>query len=295
VRRCTGTETAVRIRAPRRTHKIDSHDAGSFRAGALRARLLRLAFAGAALALLAASLASARDLDTRERGLLPKGTIGVVVLDLSLSIADEDYAAVRSALRRLADDDVRIGLVVFSDVAYELLPPGSPSAELRPLLRFLKVPKEFTAPPVNPWTSGFRAGTRISSALELAQDMLVRDAIESPSILLVSDLETAPEDVPLLARTVESLRRSDIKLEVAALGPSSDAQTLFSDFLADSPFVLPSEEQGDTSGPTSESTYGAPNALLFFGALLFAALALHERFGARLALPLVPRQTRGPA
>ena len=277
-------------------HKIDSHDARSFTAGTLRARLLRLVFAGAAVALLAASLASARDLDTRERGLLPKGTTGVVVLDLSLSIADEDYAAVRKALERLVEDDVRVGLVVFSDVAYELLPPGTPSAELRPLFRFLKVPPdELTAPPVNPWTSGFRAGTRISSALELAQDMLVRDGIQNPSILLVSDLETAPEDVPPLARTVDGLRRSNIELEVAALGPSSDAQTIFGDFLADSPFALPTEEEGEASGPTSESTYGTPNALLFLGALLFAALALHERFGARLALPLVPRRTREPA
>jgi von Willebrand factor type A domain len=283
----------VRLRAPRRAHRIDSHDARSFWAGTLRARLLRLVFAAAAVALLAASLASARDLDTRERGLLPKGTTGVVVLDLSLSIADEDYAAVRAALRRIADDDVRIGLVVFSDVAYELLPPGSPSSELRPLFRFLQLPKEeFTAPPVNPWTTGFRAGTRISSALELAQDMLVRDGIQNPSILLVSDLETAPEDVPLLARTVDGLRRSNIEFEVAALGPSSDAQTLFSEFLADSPFALPSEGEEEATGSTSESTYGTPNALLLLGALLFAALALHERFGARLALPLVPRQTR---
>jgi hypothetical protein len=276
-------------------HRISSHDARSFTAGTWRARLLRLVFAGAAVALLAASLASARDLDTRERGLLPKGTTGVVVLDLSLSIADEDYAAVRAALERLVEDDVRIGLVVFSDVAYELLPPGSPSAELRPLFRFLQVPKDVVAPPVNPWTTGFRAGTRISSALELAQDMLVRDGVQNPSILLVSDLETAPEDVPLLARTVDGLRRSNIELEVAALGPSSDAQTLFSEFLADSPFALPSEEEDAASGPTTESTYGTPNVLLLLGALLFAALALHERFGARLALPLVPRQTREPA
>jgi von Willebrand factor type A domain len=284
----------VRIRAPRRAHKIDSHDARSFTAGTLRARLLPLVFAAAAVALLAASLASARDLDTRERGLLPKGTSGVVVLDLSLSIADEDYAAVRAALEQLVRDDVRIGLVVFSDVAYELLPPGSPSAELLPLFRFLKVPEGFEIP-VNPWTSAFRAGTRISSALELAQEMLVRDGIENPSILLVSDLETAPEDVPLLARTVDGLRRGEIEFEVAALGPSSDAQTLFSDFLADSPFALPADGEEEATGPTSESTYGIPRGLLFLGALLFAALALHERFGARLALPLVPRQTRGPA
>jgi hypothetical protein len=294
VRRSIGTETVVRIRAPRRAHRVDSHEARAFPGGARRARLLRLVFAGAAVALLAAGVSSARDLDTRERGLLPKGTSGVVVLDLSLSIADEDYAAVRFALRRLVEDDVRIGLVVFSDTAYELLPPGTPSEELRPLLRFLVAPE--LGSPVNPWTSAFRAGTRVSSALELARDMLVRDGIESPSILLVSDLETAPEDVPLLARTVESLRQSDIELEVAALNPSSDAVRLFGGLIADSPFVLPSgQEAEDESLPASEATYGTPRTLLLIGALLFAALAAHERFGARLALPLAPRPARRSA
>ena len=283
----------MRIRAPRRAPKVDSHDAKAFPAGARRTRLLRFVLAGASIALLAASFASARDLDTRERGLLPRGTSGVVVLDLSLSIADEDYAAVRFALRRLIEDDVRIGLVVFSDVAYELLPPGSPSEELRPLIRFLHA-GEFVPPP-NPWTTGFSAGTRISTALELAREMLVRDKIENPSILLVSDLETAPEDVPPLARTVDSLRRSDIDFEVAALGPSSDAQQIFGGLIADSPFVLPSDEGGDDPGPTSEATYGTPSTLLLLGALLFAVLAAHERFGARLALPLAPRGTRRTA
>jgi hypothetical protein len=283
----------MRIRAPRRAHKVDSHDAKAFPAGARRTRLLRLLFAGAAIVLLAASFASARDLDTRERGLLPRGTSGVVVLDLSLSISDDDYAGVRFALRRIIEDDVRIGLVVFSDVAYELLPPGTPSAELRPLLRFLHAGELLPQP--NPWTTGFSAGTRISTALELARETLARDEIENPSILLVSDLDTAPEDVPPLARTIESLRRTDIEFEVAALNPSSDAQQLFGGLIADSPFVLPPDQGGEESGPRTEAAYGTPGTLLLLGALLFAVLAAHERFGARLALPLAPRGARRTA
>ena len=61
-------------------------------------------------------------------------------------------------------------------------------------------------PPVNPWTQTFRAGTRISTALDLARGMLKRDGVTSGSILLVSDLETAPDDVPALTRTVLALR-----------------------------------------------------------------------------------------
>jgi hypothetical protein len=224
---------------------------------------------------------------------LPSGTTGVVVLDLSLSISDEDYAGVRLALRRLVEDESRIGLVVFSDIAYELLPPGTPSSELRPLFRLLEN-SELGGPPVNPWTNAFRAGTRVSNALELAQDMLLRDQVENPSILLISDLETAPDDVPLLARTVAALRESRIELEVAALNPSSDAEALFSGLIASSPFVLPTDATVESS-PSREATYGTPGLLLFLGALLFAVLAAHERFGARLALPLASRAPRRTA
>jgi hypothetical protein len=269
---------------------VDSHDAKTFSGAARRTRLARLAFAAAAVFLLTAAVASARDLDTRERGLLPRGTTGVVALDLSLSITDEDYAAVREALRRLVADDSRIGLVVFSDIAYELMPPGTPASELEPLMRLLRPPR-FAGPPVNPWNQTFRAGTRISTAIELARDMLLRDEIENPSILLVSDLETAPEDVPVVAQAVADVQRQGIELEVAALNPSSDAQQIFGDLISNSPFALPAGPD-EEARPQREAVYGVPRSLVLLGALLFGALALHERFGARLALPLAPRARR---
>ena len=181
-----------RLRAARSV--VDTHDANAFPAAAWRARILRVVLGSAAVALVIASAASARELETREPGLIPSGTTGVVVVDLSLSIADEDYEAVRRAFRRLVAENASIGLVVFSDVAYELLPPGTPASELRPMLRLLVAPR--LGPPVNPWTQTFRAGTKISSSLELARRMLERDGVRSGSILLVSDLETAPDDVP---------------------------------------------------------------------------------------------------
>ena len=103
--------------------------------------LLPAVLVTAALALLGAAAISARDLDTRERGLLASRTATVVVLDLSLSIADEDYNRVRGVLRRLIEEDAPIGLVVFSDVPYELLPPGTPASELAPMLRLLIPPR----------------------------------------------------------------------------------------------------------------------------------------------------------
>ena len=103
--------------------------------GRLRAGALRVVLAGGAVALLGAAAASARGLDVRERSFLPPGSTGVIVIDVSLSIAEANYVDVRRTLRQLIRIDAPIGLVFFSDVPYELLPPGTPASELEPLLR----------------------------------------------------------------------------------------------------------------------------------------------------------------
>lgn len=261
---------------------VDSHDVRAFPLAVWRTRLLRFVFAAGSMGLLAAAAASASNLDTREQALIPSETTGVVVVDLSLSIADEDYNVVRGALGRLIAEDASIGLVVFSDVAYELLPPGTPASALRPMLRLLVPPR--LGPPVNPWAQTFRAGTRISSALALARGMLERDRVENGSILLISDLETAPEDVPPLARTVEGLRDSSIELRVFGLAPSSFALQLFAGLLEEDAFAAPISSETEVP-VTSEAGGQTPVALLVLGCLLFLALALHERFAGRLALP----------
>jgi hypothetical protein len=276
----------VRTWRPRRGSGISSHETGELRRPALRTRIVRGVLVVVAVALLAAAAASASNLDSRERGLLPAGTVGVVVVDLSLSISDDDYNVVRAAFRRLVAEDAPIGLVVFSDVAYELLPPGTPASELRPMLRLLVPPR--LGPPINPWTDTFRAGTRVSTALDLARDMLERDKVANGSILLVSDLETAPDDIPLLARTVDGLRRSAIDLKVVAIAPSSDARVIFEGLLQDRAFAAPldSENALPTSSETSSTL---PVALLVVSGLLFLTLAFHERFGGRLSLPRAER------
>ena len=261
---------------------VDSHDARALRAAAIRTRIVRVGLVAAALALLTGAAASARSFETRERGLLPDGSTGVVVLDLSLSIANEDYRTVRAAVRRLIVEDAPIGLVVFSDVPYELLPPGTPASEMRPMLRLLVPPRLGAI--VNPWSQTFRSGTRVSAALALAKDVLERDGVTNGSVFLVSDLETAPDDVPQLARTIEDLVESSIDLRVFALGPSSESLALFQGLLEEDAFAAPSSSNDPTPVP-SEARSRVPVALLLLGALLFVALALHERFAGRLAFP----------
>jgi hypothetical protein len=264
----------------RRRRGVDLHDSRAFTGATWRARILQLVFGGAAVALVLAAVSSASDLEASPPGLIPNGTTGVVVVDLSLSIEDEDYRAVRSAFRKLIADDASIGLVVFSDIPYELLPPGTPASELRPMLRLLVPPK--LGPPVNPWSIQFRAGTKVSAGLQLARDMLRRDGITAGSILLVSDLETAPDDVPALSRIVEEIRRSDIQLRAFALAPSSDARLIFGGLLQEGAFTLaPSASE---KAEPEEAAVPVSTSLLLLGALLFVALAAYQRFGSRLAL-----------
>ena len=80
---------------------------------------------GAAVALLAASVATARDLDPRT-GACSDTAPGVVVLDLSLSILDDHSGIIRGPSSASSTPTFPSGLVVFSDVPYELLPPGTP-------------------------------------------------------------------------------------------------------------------------------------------------------------------------
>jgi len=263
---------------------VDTHDVGAFRGVIGRTGVVRLVLAGSVLALVLAAASTARNPATSEQALIPEDRVGVVVLDLSLSIIDQDYAKIRRTLRRIVAEKSSIGLVVFSDVPYELLPPGTPAAELKPLLRLLETPR--LGPIQNPWTQTFRAGTRISVALELARSALERDAVAEGAILLVSDLETAPEDVPALASKVAELERADIRLSVVPLAPSSDALSLFAEYVDEGELAgftqgAPDAERAD-AGAAGVKT---PLLLLVLGLLAFVALAAHERFAGRLALP----------
>jgi len=266
---------------------VDSHDVGTMRRAAFRTRLVRAVLVVAALALLVGAAASARGLDAGRTNGLPTAS-GVVVVDLSLSIGPQDYRTIRATLRRLIASDGSLGVVMFSDVPYEMLPPGTPATELEPLLRLIapQKPKGRGGPvlPANPWSQSFSAGTRISSALELAQQMLVRDGISHGTVLLLSDLVTAPEDVPRLARVLQDLQDAGTSVKVVPLTPLRDGRTIFEGLLGKQALIPPSRIASSEPLPTDSSS-GLPVALLVLGALVLVVLAAHERFAGRLWLP----------
>ena len=138
---------------------------------------------------------------------------------------------------------------------------------------------------VTPWSDVFRSGTAISKALQLAQDMLEGDNVKNGTILLISDLETSPDDVPATARVLRSIKQAGTPVQLLALGPSSDARALFGGILGPDAFTPFVERPDETQDPPPPVRRSLPVLLLALGALFLVALALHERYAGRLALP----------
>ncbi len=188
---------------------------------AMRA-VLAAALAGALVAAWFAAQPSGK-----RAGLLPRGKSPVVAIDMSWSVSYDNYAQIERTLEDLAGSGRRIGLVLFSDIAYEALPPGTPASELRPYLRF------FAKRGVrNPWSDAFSGGTRIWSALDLAHRMLRGDRISNGSVVLISDLADAPNDRAQLGQTLASFARDSIPIKVVGLDPTPEDAQLFRGALA---------------------------------------------------------------
>ncbi len=229
---------APRLTALRRAPSaVPIADAASLRRFARRAQLQRFALGVALLALLVAAVLLARRPATAAGGLLPASTGGIVVIDVSRSIDDADSRKIAVTLNQLAGAGAPVGLVLFSDIAYELLPPGSPARELRPFVRFFE--------PVNgayfdnPWAATFRRGTRISAGLDLARRALEQAGVRRGSVLLLSDLQTAASDQAELTQSLIAYRREGIPLKVVPLFPLPDDRYFFAHLAGSSTFVEP--------------------------------------------------------
>jgi hypothetical protein len=266
-------------------NSIPLADAALFAPEARRTLLVRAVL----VALLAASILAAalggRDPRSQTIVTLPSHADTIVVLDVSASIASDTYSRIGATLSSLAASRGRYGLVVFSDQAYEALPPGSPAADLAPLVRYFVLPKQ-TKPglaptyPPNPWTSAFTAGTQISSGLELAHALATRNGVDRPAVLLVSDLNDDPGDLARLASIVLAYQRDAIPLRVVGLNPSTQDATLFKRLLGSgNPIAQAGVLANDR--PTRNRT-PFPWSLVAFVLTAGMALAAHELWMPRL-------------
>jgi Mg-chelatase subunit ChlD len=223
----------------------------------------------------------------------PKHTI--VVLDLSGSIEGPAYAQVGSLLDSLAantGDGRRVGLVLFSDVAQEALPPDTKPQELRAYARYFRPLGSGrarrsdsglgTVYPDNPWTISFSGGTKISSGLALARRLIIRDHVRSTRVLVVSDLFDSVVDYRRLkSELLAYTRMPGVELRVLPIEPHSrDTMHMFASYLGERRVALaaPPPARVEAAGPTAPF----PIAFVVLLAVVAVALAGNELVAPRL-------------
>jgi hypothetical protein len=219
----------------------------------------------------------ARAEEVRQAPLVPSGTTGMLVLDMSASVHE---GALDATVTKLAETDERTGLVMFSDAAYELLPPGSPSRELQSILRFFKARPDATLP-ANPWER-LRGGTRISTGVTVARDALLRENVTNGSLVLVSDLEILPDEVARLSEAIAQVRSDGFQIRIVPLFPSEEKRALVEQLVGPDAFLGEPEEGGVRTVEERSLSDALPWLFVFAALLLVALLAVNERVLGRL-------------
>jgi hypothetical protein len=259
---------------------IPTSEPTALRRSVRRTTVLRIALALALVAALALVYFVARTYDVRHAPLVPSGTTGVVVLDLSASVYESAFGP---TLRKMARQGERAGLVVFSDQAYEVLPPGTPGRELLAYLRLFAEGESSTTGtfPPNPWQD-FRAGTRISSGLRTARESLERAGAHKGSVLLISDLEILPDEVIALGDEVAALHRDGIDLRILPVSPTDEARRIVEQITGRSAFLKGDTQTVREAPDESSLRLAAPWWFMLAGGAVVVLLALNEHRLSRL-------------
>ncbi len=205
---------ALLARRGRREPVLQLADAGTFDGARRRTRLLWSLLAATLLTTLVVFAVEARA-QTQEAPILSPGADAVVVVDLSGSALSSSKGVAHVLLALTRDPRRHLGLVLFSDSAYEALPPSTPVAGLKGWLDVF-----VHGDPWNyPWAPSFASGTTISSGLVLARTLVRRDRIPHPHVVLVSDLIDAESDLQRLETVTAQYQREGIDLRVIRVSP----------------------------------------------------------------------------
>jgi hypothetical protein len=234
-----------------------------------RTQLVRGGLAAAILLLGLLAVLFARTSSNRHLPMLPAGSDGIVLLDMSASAGGNEYADIERYLGDLIKTHGRFGLVLFSDTGYEALPPNAPASALATLLSYFKPPY-----PTSPWAAGFSLGTSISKGLEVASNVLLSDGVKRRDVWLISDLSDSPTDRAQLAPTLRSYIASGIALHVLPVEATQrDIAPYRRLFGTQSPMVRVKPLPIAQPQPAS---YAFPLSLAILAALLAVALGVNE-------------------
>lgn len=259
-------------------------DLAELRPWAERTTLVRVTLALALAATLAALLLLARTAGSGRAAVLPSGAkTGVVVLDMSASVTGPAFERIGTVVRGLVLANQSIGLVMFSDVAYELLPPNSPPTALQQFLRFF-APRSVTGgTPVfgeSPW-SHFSGGTRISTGLVEAQRALRKAGVTHGSLLLLSDLNDSQEDRESLTAEALALHKAHVPVRIVSLNASPTNVALFARLFGDNSFIATQAFRTVSRHRVLPILGSSPWALIAVGLVLVGLLAANERYNSR--------------
>jgi hypothetical protein len=254
---------------------------------ARRTALIRSALAVALVILVLLAAEATRHPGVGQPSSLPVRSGDLVVLDLSASISSDTFTRIGETLRKLVATHGRYGLVVFSNVAYEALPPGTPASALEPLIRYFTLPARqapgaAVAFPTNPWTLSFSSGTRISAGLDLAHRILLADHLPRAGVVLISDLADDPADLQRLNQVaIEEFGRGRTPLRVVALNAAPADEAFFAR-ITGAAIADASAAPATPSPPAAIPPSSLPGSLVAAILATAALLAVYSLWAARL-------------
>ena len=253
---------------------------------AQRTTALRAGLALALAATLAGAVLLARSAGSGRAAVIPVGAkTGVLVLDMSASVAGPTFLRVGAVVRSLVSANQPIGLVMFSDVAYELLPPNSPPSALQQFARFFSPQRVHRGAPIfgqSPW-SQFSGGTRISTGLVAGLAALRRAHMLHGSLVLMSDLNDSQDDRDPLVAEAAALRQAHVPIRIVPLNATPKDIQIFAQLFGPDVFVGSQALKQPPKQRVEPIVAASPWALLAVGLVLVGLLAANERLNARLA------------
>jgi len=277
----------MRLPTLRKRSAVALGDLEELRTRSQRTALVRVVLSLALVGTLALLFHVARSAGAGRAAVFPEGTsTGVVTLDMSASISGPTYARVATTLRGIVNANQSIGLVMFSDSAYELLPPNSPPGALLQFIPFFTPLRYYGGTPVfgqTPWDT-FSGGTRVGPGLEMARLALLRAKVKHGAILLVSDLDDTDSDQGALADEALRLRTDHIPVRIVPLFAAASDLRLFGALFGQNAFVDPSVFTHTAKRHAASVAAPAPWSVLLLGSLLVLLLAANERWNGRLEI-----------
>jgi von Willebrand factor type A domain len=270
----------------RRGLAVPSADLPRLQVPAQRTAAVRIVLTAALIATLVWLFVVAKSAGTGRAAVFPEGAdTGVVALDMSASISGPIYARVATTLRGIVNANQSVGLIMYSDTAYELLPPNSPPGAMLQFIPFFVPLRYYGSTPVfgqTPWDT-FMGGTRVAAGLQMARTALRRAHVKHGAILLVSDLDDSNADQGLLETEAIRLRAEHIPVRIVPLFAQPRDKRLFAALFGEDAFVDPSVFTHTAKRHAASIAAPQPWMLILLGGLLVLLLAGNERFNGRLA------------